>query len=183
MELKKIVLGVALAMGVTTFAQAAGEPVAPTAPTDQGSGSVTFHGAIIDAPCSISSKTVNQTVEMGSISNVALANGGKSTMKSFSIDLEQCNLTDKYKTVTVTFNGNPGPIPESMTIQGITGAALVLVDGNNKKVEMNKPAGLKTLSNGSNQLEFTTYVQGDATADTIDLGEFNTTAGFTLAYQ
>lgn len=46
---------------------------------DQGHGKVTFTGSIIDAPCSISPDSIDQTVSLGQISNAALANSGTST--------------------------------------------------------------------------------------------------------
>lgn len=38
---------------------------------DQGHGTVTFTGSIIDAPCSIAPESIDQTVNLGQISNVA----------------------------------------------------------------------------------------------------------------
>ncbi|MGP2706387.1 fimbrial protein, partial [Serratia marcescens] len=81
MKLNKIMLTAVLAFGVSSLAHAA----------DQGHGKVTFTGSIIDAPCSISPETVDQTVDMGQVSNVALKNGGKSAPRQFDIKLEQCD--------------------------------------------------------------------------------------------
>ena len=39
---------------------------------DQGHGKVTFTGSIIDAPCSISPDSIDQTVSLGQISNACL---------------------------------------------------------------------------------------------------------------
>lgn len=79
-------------------------PTAVPAMIDQGHGKVTFTGSIIDAPCSISPETVDQTVDMGQVSNVALKNGGKSAPRQFDIKLEQCD-NSTLKTVTTTFEG------------------------------------------------------------------------------
>lgn len=178
MELKKIVLGVALAMGVATFVQAEEGTVAPT---DQGSGSVTFKGSIIDAPCSIVGNK-DQTVEMGQISNSALANGGTSVPADFKIELANCNLADKYKTVSVTFTGSEGKIENSLGMSKATGASIIMQDGASNKIKLGTPTALQTLANGSNTLSFSAYVQGNP-GETVQLGQFESTASFTLAYQ
>lgn len=178
MELKKIVLGVALAMGVATFVQAEEGTVAPT---DQGSGSVTFKGSIIDAPCSIVGNK-DQTVEMGQISNSALANGGTSIPANFKIELANCNLADKYKTVSVTFTGSEGKIENSLGMSKATGASIIMQDGASNKIKLGTPTALQTLANGSNSLSFSAYVQGNP-GETVQLGQFESTASFTLAYQ
>ena len=178
MELKKIVLGVALAMGVATFAQAAEEPVTPT---DQGSGTVTFKGSIIDAPCSIVGNK-DQTVEMGQISNSALANGGTSIPADFKIETANCKLADKDKTVRVTVTGAEGKIENSLGIGKATGASIIMQDGASNKIKLGTPTTLQTLANGSNTLSFSAYVQGNP-GETVQLGQFDSTASFTLAYQ
>ncbi|WP_162873675.1 fimbrial protein, partial [Klebsiella pneumoniae] len=59
---------------------------------------------IIDAPCSIAPESIDQTVDLGQVSNVALKNGGKSNPRPFEIKLEQCDITT-LKTVKTTFSG------------------------------------------------------------------------------
>ncbi|MFE8730632.1 type 1 fimbrial protein, partial [Aeromonas hydrophila] len=44
----------------------------PTSIPEQSRGTINFTGAIIDAPCSIASESVNQTVQMGQISSRVL---------------------------------------------------------------------------------------------------------------
>ncbi|ROR08831.1 fimbrial protein [Erwinia sp. JUb26] len=179
MELKKIVLGVALAMGMTGFAQAAaGDPT----PTDQGSGSFTFKGSIIDAPCSIAGNK-DQVVEMGQISNAALINGDqRSVARDFSIKLEKCVITDK-KSVSVTFTGPKGTIPDSLGMGKVTGASLIMNDGNNQQIKLAEPTNLQDLANGDNTLSFSAFVQGNPGVTEVELGEFTAVTNFTLAYQ
>ncbi|MBU5899673.1 fimbrial protein, partial [Vibrio cholerae O1] len=81
-----------------SFAQAA----------DQGHGKVNFIGSIIDAPCSIAPESIDQTVDLGQVSNVALKNGGSSNPRSFDIKLEQCDTTT-LKSVSTTFTGSASP--------------------------------------------------------------------------
>ncbi|WP_455817197.1 fimbrial protein [Pseudomonas cerasi] len=84
MNLNKTILAAFVALGSISMVHAA----------DQGHGKITFTGSIIDAPCSISPESIDQTVELGQISNIALKDGGKSTPKFFSIKLENCSFGD-----------------------------------------------------------------------------------------
>ncbi|BEN13848.1 fimbrial A protein [Serratia marcescens] len=180
MKLNKIMLAAVMAFGVSSLAHAA----------DQGHGKVTFSGSIIDAPCSIAPESLDQTVELGAISNVALKSGGKSTPRNFQIKLENCDLitTDpgKNNTVELTFSGSASAANDKLL--GITGTAkgagIAITDGAGNDIALGKPSKARELQNGANTLSFAAYLQG-ATASTavITPGEFQSVADFTLAYQ
>lgn len=51
--------------------------------SNQGHGTVKFTGEIIDAPCSISSDSIKQEIDLGQVSNTSLAKGGSSCTKIF----------------------------------------------------------------------------------------------------
>lgn len=107
MKFDKIAAVVLLSLGMATSGAYAADA--------QGSGTVTFTGNIIDAPCSINPSSSKQTVELGSIASAALAKEGKSNSREFTIELENCSLADdsepdgvraaNAKSVTVTFGG------------------------------------------------------------------------------
>lgn len=73
MKLNKFMVA-AIALGFVSAANAA--------PKDAGHGTIEFYGSIIDAPCSIAPGDDNQRIPMGQIANVALKDGGKSTLKT-----------------------------------------------------------------------------------------------------
>ncbi|HHK8036196.1 TPA: fimbrial protein [Serratia marcescens] len=182
MKLNKIMLAAVMAFGVSSLAHAA----------DQGHGKVTFTGSIIDAPCSIAPESIDQTVELGAISNVALKNGGKSTPRNFQIKLENCDLVAddkdpaKNNTVSLTFTGSTSE--GDAKLLGITGTAkgagIALTDGSGSNIELGKPTNARTLQNGANTLSFAAYLQGStASGATVVPGEFQSVADFTLAYQ
>lgn len=103
---------------------------------DQGHGKVTFTGSIIDAPCSINPDSIDQTVGMGQISNVALkANGntGTSVPRNFEIKLENCDVST-LKTVKTTFTGAEGATDGSLGITGTAkGASIILTNGDGQQ--------------------------------------------------
>ncbi|WP_447889720.1 fimbrial protein [Serratia fonticola] len=173
MKMKKTLLAIAVVFGMSSLAHA-----------DQGHGKVTFTGSIIDAPCSINPESVDQTVELGQISNVALKDGGQSTPKNFSIKLENCSFDGGAKNkVQATFTGMESAASNGLL--GITGnakgASVAITDGSGTLIELNKPTKPQVLQNGNNTLNFAAYMQGDGASAIIE-GDFQAVADFTLAY-
>ncbi|QDI20301.1 type 1 fimbrial protein [Serratia marcescens] len=174
MKLNKIMMAAVLAFGVTSMAHA----------KDQGHGTVTFKGAIIDAPCSIAPESEDQTVQMGQISNVALKDGGKSVPRQFDIKLEQCDTTT-LKTVTTTFNGKSSPTSaDRLGIIGTaSGASIAITDLASNLIKLGTATAPQTLNDGNNTLRFAAYLQGDGASTAVVPGDFTAVADFTLAYQ
>ncbi|HFF8521777.1 TPA: fimbrial protein [Providencia rettgeri] len=177
MKLKSIAIASVMAMGLISTANAA----------DQGHGKVTFYGSIIDAPCSIKAGDENQSINLGSISNVALKDGGKSTPVPFSINLESCSFGSpaaKNK-VTVTFAGAASSVNSDLL--GITGTAsgagiAMTAQGSKSLIKLGEPTAEQTLVDGNNTLSFAAYVQGEGTGTDIVEGSFQAVTDFTLAY-
>lgn len=174
---------------------AMGSLVSTANAANQGSGTVTFTGAIIAAPCSISPDTSDQTVPLGSVANKALENGGKSTPKSFSIALQDCDVTALTdKTVVTTFTGTPSKAnANNLGLTGTaSGAAIVLTQGGTD-IKLGQPTTATKLADGNNTLTFAAFLQGETTTAatstdpakyaTIVPGDFKSVANFTLAYQ
>ncbi|CAI0775811.1 Fimbria A protein precursor [Serratia entomophila] len=176
MKLNKIMLATVVTLGLSSMvAQAA----------NQGQGAVKFTGAIIDAPCSISPESVDQTVELGQVSNSLLKKGGKSTPKAFTIDLEHCEVENGKNNVSVTFTGIESATQKGMlSISGqASGASVAITDAGGKIVELGKSSPLTGVNEGNTALRFAAYLQGDGASSTVVPGDFTAVADFTLAYQ
>lgn len=180
MKLRHLVIA-ALAAGFAVNGVAASK--------DQGHGQIKFTGSIIDAPCSITPDSSNQTVYLGQVSNLALKDGGKSTPVSFQIDLEKCD-TQTLKNVTATFTGAKSS--GNVNMLGITGSAkgasIALTDGSGTLIKLGQPTAAQAIVDGSNTLAFSAYLQGDMAADgkagaEIIPGEFSSIANYALSYQ
>ncbi|MEI9482402.1 fimbrial protein [Enterobacter cancerogenus] len=171
MKLNKLVI--ALGMVIATSAANA---------ADQGHGTITFQGSIIDSPCSITAETANQTVDLGQVSSTALNNGQTSSPKAFFIQLEQCD-TKQLKEVSTTFTGAADATNAKML--GITGSAkgagIVITDGSGTPVELGVASKAQKIGDGSNKLSFSAYLQSSGAS--VTAGDFSSTADFTLAYQ
>ena len=167
-------------------AMVTGALVANANAADQGHGKVTFTGSIIDAPCSINPDSIDQTVSLGEVSNVALkANGntGTSIPRNFEIKLEGCDTTT-LKSVQTTFTGAEGVNAGSLGITGTAkGASIILVNGDGEQIKLGDASEAHTLQDGSNTLLFSAYLQGDGASATVTPGDFTAIADFTLAYQ
>lgn len=84
--IKSVIAG-AVAMAVVSF----GVNAAPTTP--QGQGRVTFNGTVVDAPCSISQKSADQSIDFGQLSKSFLQAGGVSKPMNLDIELVNCDIT------------------------------------------------------------------------------------------
>lgn len=177
MKFSKIALALGLGMVLVSGAQAAYQ--------DQGHGTIHFTGSIIDAPCSIDPSSVDQTIPMGQVSNVALQDGGRSEPVDFSIKLTQCD-TSTLDGVTVVFSGSPST--GNADLLGITGSAsgasIALIDGSGAPIALGTATKARPIVDGSNELDFAAFLQGDTGASaTIVPGSFTSVANFTLSYE
>lgn len=172
MKMNKYVLAMVMAFGVSAVANAA----------DQGHGKVTFSGSIIDAPCSIAPESIDQTVDLGQVSNAALADGGKSMPKFFDIKLESCTLATA-KNVTTTFTGS-ADTAGLLSITGTAkGASVAITDKGGELIKLGTASKGQELQNGNNTLQFAAYLQGASGKDAVVPGDFKAVTDFTLAYQ
>ncbi|ELB3892052.1 fimbrial protein [Morganella morganii] len=179
MSMKKVVLALAVSSAMAMTAQAA----------NQGGGKINFNGEVIDAACSIDANSLKQTVELGSVAKVQLAKGGKSTPVDFTIQLHNCDITDKT-TTTVTFKGVTGGaaadgLDKAFGVSGpATGAmGVVVTDAGGKVIAPGAASSAFTLNEGDNTLNFKAYMQGATTAVTVAPGAFTATADFLMDYQ
>jgi type 1 fimbria pilin len=177
MKMNKTLLAIVMAFGMSSVAHSAGKVI------DHGHGKVTFTGSIIDAPCSIAPESIDQTVDLGQISNVALEGGGHSKPKNFDIKLEDCSFgTPAAKNkVQVTFT-SMGPVADNglLGIKGdAKGASVAIVQADGQVITLGEPTKVQTLQDGNNTLSFAAYMQGDGA---ITVGDFQAVADFTLAY-
>ena len=179
MKFSRIALAMGLSMAmVSGFANAAASGTVG----GQGHGTVHFKGEIIDSPCSISPATADQTVDLGQVSNSALANNGKSTPVPFEIALENCDIST-YKTVTATWSGTADTnMPDAWGVSGTaSGAAIVINDASEKQIKLGQESAATTLTADNTTIAMSAYLQGDG--QPVVPGSFSGAADFVLSYQ
>lgn len=187
-EMKKIklamIMGMTLASG-TVFA------------ADQGHGVVNFKGEIIEAPCSISADSVEQTVDLGQVTSSTLKGGKSSSPVAFSIKLQDCDVSSlAKKTVTATFTGKAASFDSTSSLLALSGTAsgagIAITDDGKKPIKLGMASTPFTFNNASTSdtlqsatLQYAAYLQGaaDNTQNPIIAGQFTSVANFTLAYE
>ncbi|EMG9289642.1 type 1 fimbrial protein [Providencia stuartii] len=176
--MKTIAMATFMALGLASAANAA----------DQGHGKVTFKGSIIDAPCSISPDSIDQTVELGQISNMALVDGGKSSPRIFDIALENSDVTNLTKGVQLTFTGAAASFDTTNKTLGIVGtgagAGVQITNGSGNVITLGTATPFQNIQDGNNTLRFSAYLMGNGgDISTITPGDFSSVADFTLSYE
>lgn len=177
MQFSKIVL--AMGMGVALISGAANA----AKDGNGGQGVVNFKGSIVDAPCSISGDSTEQTVDLGAVSSASLQNGGTSTPRTFDIKLQDCSVATQ-KTVTTTFTGTASKTnPDNLGIVGrASGASIAITDAAGTPIKLGTASSAHKLGEGNNTLRFAAFLQGDGSSS-ITAGDFTSVADFTLNYQ
>lgn len=177
MKMKTIAMATFMALGFASAANAA----------DEGHGKITFYGTIIDAPCSIQAGDEDQSINLGSVSNAALQNGGQSPSVPFYINLLGCTFGDpatKNK-VQVTFTGAAAELNSDLL--GITGTAsgvgvAMKTQGGAEAIKLGTATAPQTLVDGDQTLAFSAYVQGIGGATPVKEGTFQAVTDFQLHY-
>lgn len=154
-------------------------------------GDLNFKGTVVAQGCSIVPSSQSVAVDFGEISTRTLYMQGKSQLKSFVIELQDCS-TAVFNTVSVTFNGQENvnmidrlaitPVASS-TVSGI-GIGFEESDGT--PISLESPTTAVALSESTMQLSFNAFVEGEQDAlnnKTLQAGAFQATAYYTLNYQ
>ncbi|MBC5850906.1 MULTISPECIES: fimbrial protein [Vibrio] len=175
---KTIIASAILMMSASVFAA--------DAPVDHGHGVINFVGSIVDAPCSIAPESVDQTIQMGQISNVLLEKNGETPLRPIEVHLESCSL-ETAKAATMTFTGNGDAVmTKSLAIQGSgKGAAIALVNmHDSSSIELGTKTKGISLIEGENILNFGAKLVGTVKeGEKAVPGEFTATANFMISYE
>ena len=149
-----------------------------------GDGTIHFTGEVIDTPCTISTATDSQTVNLKQSNTTVLATAGSvGENQKFSIDLEGCDTTT-YTTASIAFTGTPAD--GDTTVLENTGTAtnvgIQLTDASGKVLPIDASSSYDaTLTDGdSNSIPF--YARIIATADGAVAGNVDADATFTITY-
>lgn len=153
-----------------------------TAHAGQGEGTVNFEGTVIDAPCSISSDSEDQTINFGQISKSHLAGGGTSEQKEVLIKLKNCDVTNVQKGVQFTFSGNTvSGAANELATAGSTNTAVVM-NGYGADIKYGTATDHIQLQTGSNEIKFVSWVK-QAAGKAVAEGDFTAVANFNLSYE
>lgn len=183
----KLAATASLVMGMATSAWAG-----------NNTAKVTFTGKIVDAPCSVTLATQDQTIDMGQdIGNGSLAGGNKSEPVEFQVDLRGCSFTTE-KNMNVVFTPGDGTstavgATDNLALMNTNGsgpianASLVLADAHEAVIKLGdtytQALALDGTGIGASEqsLHFQAWLVGAATG-TVGTGEFSSAAKVTISY-
>lgn len=156
---------------------------------NQGTGVIKFIGTIVDAPCSISPESIDQSILLGQVSNSQLEGEKDGVLRPFEIRLEDCTI-DTAKTASVTFTGiSDDETNTRLAIEGgAKGAAIVmssqLPGEEGQEIVLGKKVNAGSLINGNNILKFgAKLVSNLKENEKATPGDFTATSNFIMSYQ
>lgn len=155
--------------------------VSAFAATNEGeTSSVTFKGSIKENTCVLGKDSVAQIVELGDVESSVLAKTGLASQPtSFTISLNECASAS----ASVTFSGDTANDESLKVIGGATGVGIqILENGKPLKVDGSASSVVKKVGADSAN-DFTFSARYIALDDTIEPGEANATAQFTVKYE
>lgn len=154
------------------------------APISVNGGIVQFSGSIVNSPCSISTGSANQTVELGQYrASDFVELGDVSATKDFNITLKDCSA-EAYTKVAVKFNGDTanGSKDKLAVNGGAQGVAIQIVkDG--KPISVNNTDAtdpINLVEGADNNIYF--QAQYVSIAKEVKAGAANAVADFYLNY-
>lgn len=153
-------------------------------------GTVHFEGKLINAACSVSTKSANQTVQLGQYRTAMFTKvGDTSALIPFTIVLNDCDPS-VAQTAAVSFSGQADAVNNSLlaiassentsTAKGV-GIEILDEASNPLKPDGGVTSVAHTLFEGTNTLNFSARYK--ATAATTSPGQANADATFIMKYE
>lgn len=149
-------------------------------------GTINFEGQVVDAACSVSADSLNQTITLDQVKASKLATAGQSAgqQTSFNIVLEDCESTVSQN-AAVTFNGQADAttataLANTAGAGGATNVALQLYGPDGQALDLGTSSSTVTLNDGQTSIPFS--VDYIATGAAATAGSVQATATFSLNY-
>ncbi|MFX2611804.1 fimbrial protein [Enterobacter mori] len=143
-------------------------------------GTVNFTGTVINAPCSIATESVDQTIDFGALSSVFLDGDNVSEMKPLTIKLIACDASVTSASITFAGQSVTGATDELATA-GTTGTAIQITNAGTP-VTFGTPVTLGTITEGDNTLQFGATVKKATGVTATTAGDFTAVTNFTMVY-
>lgn len=177
-----------LAMAITTLMAGGAVSAASAAPSTTNTvsgGTVNFVGQVVDAACSVSSDSVDQTVTLSQVRAAKLTSAGQTAnqKEDFKITLEDCDTTVSQN-AAVTFNGQSdtlmaGVLANTAGAGAASNVALQLYGPDGQVLNIGDTSSAVTLIDGENIIPLS--VDYIATGAAI-AGNVASTATFNMVY-
>lgn len=127
-------------------------------------GTVNFVGQVVDAACSVSADSVDQTVTLGQVRASKLTEAGMvaNQKEDFTIKLEDCD-TQTSQNAAVIFNGQqdanqPGSLANTAGAGSATNVALQLYGPDGQALNIGESSSTVTLNDGENVIPVLAWI-------------------------
>ncbi|MGO2366981.1 MAG: fimbrial protein [Serratia sp. (in: enterobacteria)] len=178
--------------GVLLIALSVCSAEAEAAAKNQGHGTLSLGGEIVETPCGIASESLDQTVDFGLVSMTDASLGSQPVLigsrRNFEIKLVNCELASIvkpdfiYRAATVTFDGTADSRdPALLGVYGeAQGVAIELLTAAGTPIPLGSTTADYQIVAGDNTLRFGAQLR--IQPDRARAGGFNSLAKFTLSY-
>ncbi|PAA31543.1 fimbrial protein [Pseudomonas fragi] len=159
---------------------------------NQGSGSITLHGQILESACALDANSAYQVIELDPLPMGQLIRLGESAPRTFTLRLVKCLLTrpdpsrpDSYlpdwQHVRVTFDGLPDMGGRFFAAGGTAqGLALRITDMQGQDSKPGVPMGLTPLTGEDQELRYVLQLVGNGRP--MAVGSHRAAVRFRLEY-
>lgn len=158
----------------------------------ENTGTIKFTGSVVDSPCNIAHKSLNQEISFGQLSRRALE-AGNSAEVGFDIELTNCDFTQyggtkdvpvAIKTMDLTFTGQNYTDATNTLLVTSTGNSNnvgIAIDG--FKFEEAKDVISRIINKkGDNTLSFKALAKAIAADKPVAEGQFSAITNFRITY-
>ncbi|OBU02198.1 fimbrial protein [Morganella psychrotolerans] len=161
----------------------------------ENTGTIKFTGNVVDSPCNIANKSLNQEITFGQLSRKSLE-AGNSAEVGFDIELTNCDLNTTgtgstpgapvaIKTMELTFTGQnyaDGTNTLLATSTGNTNNLGIAIDGF-KFEEAKSVISQMVNKKGGNTLSFKALAKAVTANEAVAEGQFSAITNFRISYQ
>lgn len=173
------------AMVVAAIAAGGTATAAEADTTTVNGGTVNFVGQVVDAACSVTADSVDQTVTLSQVRSTKLTAAGMvaNQKEDFNIKLEDCDTTVSQN-AAVIFNGQedatqPGSLANTAGAGSATNVALQLYGPDGQVLNVGETSSNVTLIDGGNTIPLSVdYIATGAATS----GNVEATATFSMVY-
>jgi len=152
---------------------------------DLGHGKVNMKGEIVASACRLSSDTLDQSIDLGSLPINTIIRDGHGPNRNFTIRLEDCEPLRPgfwdFKSVRLTFDGPRDEVPHLLRIRGeATGVGILLKDSEGKTIIPGEALTGHPLRMGNIDLNYSLAIQKNN--DVLKAGYYQSTVRFKVEY-
>lgn len=142
---------------------------------------VNIKGKITSATCSVSSDSINKSVDLGKHPIGILSKSGQSSPAvAFTINLENCGTISRG--VQVTFTGTPDPLMSDLFATSSSGIAIKLMDDTKETISAGDTTKAYLIAEGQTTKSLVFYAQMTATGGNVVLGKISSNITFDTFY-